>query len=104
MLTNISYFSELRKIWKRDILQELFGEVDLLAGPIPYGELFGEDFGIVSVTEFLAYMDNYALNPMSFDSNYISELPLYIFDGQIMNEDFKPYFTVPSMYLYQFSV
>ena len=49
-------------------------------------------------------MDNYALNPMSFDSNYLSELPLYIFDGQIMNEDFKPYFTVPSMYLYQFSV
>ena len=40
-------------------------------GPIPYGEVFGENFGYATIEEFISYMDQYALGPL-FDSDSTS--------------------------------
>lgn len=101
ILVDVPYFTELREIWNKHSLEERFSNVDLLAGSIPYGEIFGEDFGVANVAEFLLYMEEYALNPIQFEDaiNDKSLLPLYIFDGQIMNEVFKSFFQLPSKFI-----
>ena len=100
VVLDVPYFTQLKEIWKKPNLGEIFSHIDLLAGTIPYGEIFGEDFGVASVAEFLYYMEEYALNPVQFDQNSSFLLPLYIFDGQIMNEVFKPFFQLPGMYVH----
>ena len=96
---DVPYFTQLKEIWKKPNLGVIFSHIDLLAGTIPYGEIFGEDFGVTSLAEFLYYMEEYSLNPVQFDHNSSFLLPLYIFDGQIMNEVFKPFFQLPGMYV-----
>lgn len=66
----------------------------LQVGHIPYGEVFGERFGFATVKEFLAYMDNYALEPSigGAAESASFKAPLYVFDGEVMQSHFKGYY------------
>ena len=84
--------------WTRETLQNDYGNLSVLAGPIPYGEVFGEQFGMATINEFLQYMQQYNKEPIDF-SNVSFKAPLYIFDGEIINKSFKNLFILPGKYI-----
>ena len=84
------------KAWTKESLLQHYGHVDVLAGPIPYGEIFGEHFGVATIAEFLQYMEGYS----RYASHYMEsvsyfEAPLYIFDGEVIDEEFGDLFILP---------
>ena len=58
------------------------------AGPIPYGEVFGEYFGFATIEEFISYMDQYTLNPGIGSDNRTFKVPLYVFDSEVLQHHF----------------
>ena len=59
-------------------------------GSIPYGEVFGERFGYASVSEFLTYMDGYAqVASLNVADSADFKAPLYVFDGVLLESQFK---------------
>jgi hypothetical protein len=88
----VRHFAKLKELWKKSNLRRSpLSDTDVLAGSIPYGQIFGERFGVASVREYLTYMDEYSFNPVDFNNGDNLNLPLYVFDGEVMDEEFKPY-------------
>lgn len=84
------------KMWTKEGLLQHYGHLDVLAGPIPYGEIFGERFGLATIAEFLQYMEGYSKYASHFtESVSYFEAPLYVFDGEIIDEEFKDLFVLP---------
>ena len=104
-MRNVTNFAggQLPLVWSKQYLREHFDDVDLLAGSIPYGEIFGEPFGVASVGEFLAYMERYSLR---YKEEVVEELddklPLYVFDSEVMEGEFKSYFKIPGIFVHTF--
>ena len=81
------------KTWAKDNLLQHYGHVDVLAGSIPYGEIFGEHFGVATIAEFLQYMEDYSKYALHHAESF--EAPLYIFDGEVIDEEFNDLFVLP---------
>ena len=84
-------------------------------GSIPYGEVFGERYGYASIREFLSYMDRYILDPVpevqwrweaeakeegedSEKGDGVFSPPLYVFDSQVLEQNFSRFYSMPSEY------
>ena len=99
-MRNVTNFAggQLPLVWSKQYLREHFNDIDLLAGSIPYGEIFGEPFGVASVGEFLAYMERYSLRYKEEEVEELDDkLPLYVFDSEVMEGEFKSYFKIPGI-------
>ena len=75
-----------------------YGDHRVLIGPIPYGEIFGEYYNTVTISQFLDYMENYSYHFNSnsdwFDKGTL-QYPLYIFDSNIMLNTFGAWNNLP---------
>ncbi|XP_065890131.1 uncharacterized protein [Dysidea avara] len=87
--------------WRRHYLEEHYGTMEVLGGSIPYGEIFQESFGTVSVAEFLTYMDKFHNElPEDYYSRPIRKmmraaLPFYLFDVEVLQRHFSQDYTIP---------
>lgn len=63
-------------------------------GPIPYGKVFGEKFGYATIGEFVAYMDGYTLSPWSGTNHSTFQAPLYVFDSEVLQENFLDQYNI----------
>ena len=95
----------IQRSWRRQSLLEQWGHIDILVkhnklvhvlfiivlslmqvGPIPYGEVFGENFGYATIEEFVSYMDQYRLSSSWKHTSF--KAPLYVFDSYVLQEHF----------------
>lgn len=65
--------------------------------------MFGETSGYATVSETLVYMDSYsqqeALRFLAHESTedwHKFQLPFYVFDGSVLEENFSSLYTLPS--------
>ena len=83
--------------WNKSTLQSKYGHLEVLGGPIPYGDIFGELSGVSTINEFVQYMSEFDKNHHPVNGG---ALPLYIFDSQIIPDYFSHLVTLPGKELF----
>jgi len=77
----INSYWPIKREWTKDKFFETHKHLKFLIGNIPYGQIFGEQHGIVTLNEYKLYLERMLQAP-----NY-PEQPLYIFDTEIATKD-----------------
>lgn len=108
--------------WQKDRLIAQYGQIDIDAGYIPYGEIFGTKYGRASFLEFFSYMDDSRadveaeaarleekkdgrenaetgkerVDPLL--SYYAQNVPVYAFDATILENELRDDFDHPAFF------